>query len=423
MDLHTSTEESRINDLTLIFVWADVCHPIPAQRCNGLLSYALEISTEGRGNMIWQCYFSTRVNGCSCSPLCLCAANPLTCVIAMSLILVPCLAFDLTNLSSSQLLSHLFPTCVLPLFHPSHLACLLFSVVPGEEILDLILYQHLPHLIKKQTIFIRLLLLGNCIFLIRLIWKWENVSVIVLLHIPINEPVLSLTRCNWPDTQTGILGCQIEQQQPSTQNSYRNDAEKPSCRVTTAVSSAWQWNDFTLFKLHVWDIMVGWWDPGKPWKTAFWGDLFSQNQPTHHSVTARDAYKPFKNFASSRQKDNITASCFYDSDFYPEGELKLFQMSQQFPFLSLSFSLIPSVSPALSVSPSRSASLTASPTVLITTSAKYPAENTSSLIRDWSIFSIRRHCFLGNAGLPNENHYRVSDWFTDPVSTTLDFSL
>lgn len=52
MDLHTSTEESRINDLTLIFVWSDVCHPIPAQWCNGLLSYALEISTEGRGNVI-----------------------------------------------------------------------------------------------------------------------------------------------------------------------------------------------------------------------------------------------------------------------------------------------------------------------------------------------------------------------------------
>lgn len=153
------------------------------------------------------------------------------------------------------MLSHLFPPCVLPLFHPSHLACLLFSVVPGEEILDLILHQHLPHLIKKQTIFTRLL--GNCIFLIRLIWKWENVSVIVLLHIPINEPFLSLKRCDWPDTQTCILGCQSEQQQPSTQNSYRNNAKKPSCRVTTAVPSARQWNDFTLFKLHVWDIMVG----------------------------------------------------------------------------------------------------------------------------------------------------------------------
>lgn len=101
MDLHASTEESRINDLTLIFVWADVRHPIPAQWCNGLLSYAPEISTEGRGNMIWQCYFSTRVNGGSRSPLCLCAANPPTCVIAMSLIIAPSLVFDLTNLSSS----------------------------------------------------------------------------------------------------------------------------------------------------------------------------------------------------------------------------------------------------------------------------------------------------------------------------------
>lgn len=162
---------------------------------------------------------------------------------------------------------------------------------------------------------------------------------------------------------------------------------------------------------------MSWWDGGiqGSLEKLLFGGIYFLKTNRHTTVSLQEMLRNHLKISHRliirlpRQKDNITASCFYDSDFYPEGELKLFQMSQQFPFLSLSFSLVPSVSPALSVSPSRSASLTASPTVLITTSTKYPAENTSSLIRDWSIFSIRRHCFLGDAGLPNDNHYRVSD--------------
>lgn len=173
-----------------------MCRHIPAQWSNGLLSYAPEISTAGRGNVIWQCYFSTRVHGCSCSPLCLGAVNPLTCVMIRPLIIVPFLVFDLRVYKCYRTSSHpAFCLCSILHICPVYL----FSVVPGEEILDL-----------KFTP-----LLGNCLFLILPVWKWENVSVVVLLHIPIYEPPLSLRRCHWPDIQTRILGCQNEQQQPS----------------------------------------------------------------------------------------------------------------------------------------------------------------------------------------------------------------
>lgn len=194
------------------------------------------------------------------------------------------------------------------------------------------------------------------------------------------------------------------------QNSYKNKETKLQGKYSGVVSMAMKLLHIVYVTYCMWDIVVG---SGKALKNSFFGDYFPK-QPTHHSVTAKDAYKLFKNFTSSRssltmtKRQHYSLMFFYDSDFFSWRRTKTVPNVSA---VSISVSLFPSVSPALSVSPSRSASITASPTVLITTSTKYPAENTSSLIRDSGIFSIQKHCFLSDAELPNENHYKVSDWF------------
>lgn len=60
----------------------------------------------------------------------------------------------------------------------------------------------------------------------------------------------------------------------------------------------------------------------------------------------------------------------------------------------LSLSLFLSVCPALSVWLPLILLPQLPPAALITTSTKYPVENTSSLIRDCSILSVQRHYFL-----------------------------
>lgn len=59
------------------------------------------------------------------------------------------------------------------------------------------------------------------------------------------------------------------------------------------------------------------------------------------------------------------------------------------------------------------------PTALITTSTKYPVENTSSLIRDCSILSIHRHYFLSGRLTKVPNKREITEYFID--SLTLSF--
>lgn len=74
-----------------------------------------------------------------------------------------------------------------------------------------------------------------------------------------------------------------------------------------------------------------------------------------------------------------------------ENDKSLQQNFYLYPFLSRSLSLsgILSVSLPLILLPQQ-----LPPAALITTSTKYPVENTSSLIRDCSILSVQRHYFL-----------------------------
>lgn len=125
---------------------------ISPQWCNGLLSCALEISTDGTGNVIWRCYFSTRVNQCSYSPLCLGAANPLMCHYHV---------FDYGSIFDLWVHECYLPT-LRSAFVPSITSDLFFSVVPGIERLDLIFCRQFPHPIKKRTKFT--FLLANCVF-------------------------------------------------------------------------------------------------------------------------------------------------------------------------------------------------------------------------------------------------------------------
>ena len=54
------------------------------------------------------------------------------------------------------------------------------------------------------------------------------------------------------------------------------------------------------------------------------------------------------------------------------------------------------------------------PAALITTSTKYPVENTSSLIRDCSILSVQRHRFLSRRlGFQTRERLLVLYWFID----------
>lgn len=152
---------------------------------------------------------------------------------------------------------------------------------------------------------------------------------------------------------------------------------------------------------------------------------------------------------NAREMCNITGSpCFYNSESccsawtkadwqkkkHIYGYIKMTRTFDRFSF-SVSLYLFLSLSLSLSVQHclSRSFSFcsyinppTLPPTALITTSTKYSAENTTSLIQDCSILSVQRHYFsffFQETWLPNKREREITGCFIDSLTWLSQFNL
>lgn len=112
----------------------------------------------------------------------------------------------------------------------------------------------------------------------------------------------------------------------------------------------------------------------------------------------------------SRWCDHDASRCGGNHKSFSTHFLAFFHPSVSIP----SFPLFLSVRLCLSRSLSFCSHNSLLPAALITTSTKYPVENTSSLIRDCSILSVQRHHFLSRRlGYQTRERLRVLYWFID----------